>query len=83
VYKKRYWICPAELLLSNTLNMPATYEFLYFKGHGLGMIPRLLLSLGGFDWKDVHPKVCVYRVCIALDQSLDDEVDQLIELGRR
>ncbi|KAI8577393.1 hypothetical protein K450DRAFT_252225 [Umbelopsis ramanniana AG] len=32
--------------------MPAKYEFYYFNGHGLGIIPRLLLSLGGFDWKD-------------------------------
>lgn len=37
--------------------MPAKYEFYYFKGHGLGIIPRLLLSLGGFDWQDKFVEV--------------------------
>lgn len=60
--------------------MPATYEFLYFNGHGLGMIPRLLLSLGGFDWKDVHPKVCDPGT---LYNGVDLAIKLVIELGRR
>jgi hypothetical protein len=40
--------------------MPAKYEFYYFNGHGLGIIPRLLLSLGGFGWKDKFVEVSFF-----------------------
>ncbi|KAG2184471.1 hypothetical protein INT43_000380 [Umbelopsis isabellina] len=30
--------------------MTATYELHYFKFHGKGLIPRMVLALGGFTW---------------------------------
>ncbi|OZJ04684.1 hypothetical protein BZG36_02541 [Bifiguratus adelaidae] len=36
--------------------MSSTYEFFYFESHGIVLTSRLLLSLGGFEWKDKYPK---------------------------
>jgi hypothetical protein len=37
--------------------MTVTYELYYFDFHGLAMIPRMLLSLGEFNWKNRFVKV--------------------------
>ncbi|KAJ2962240.1 hypothetical protein NQZ79_g2703 [Umbelopsis isabellina] len=36
--------------------MAVTYEFCYFDFHGLAIIPRMLLSLGEFNWTNKFPE---------------------------
>jgi hypothetical protein len=61
--------------------MPAKYEFYYFNGHGLGIIPRLLLSLGGFDWKDKFVEVSFIHYHALIHRSI--QLTPLLELEGR
>ncbi|KAG2184557.1 hypothetical protein INT43_000466 [Umbelopsis isabellina] len=38
------------------MSSSSSYELYYLETHGLGLLARILLSMGGFEWSDMFPK---------------------------